>query len=154
MAISPIESRTGAHINRIATGVPQHDIHASYLHDARRLLESPRARSVLDRMAAKAQIEHRYSVLADHQSTYAYGCFPTVAQRMEMFEALAPRLAVETVAKLDLGSSAKRISHVIVTTCTGMYAPGLDLEITEQCGLDSHVERTMVGFMGCYAAIT
>ena len=115
-------------------------------------------------MVTKAQIEHRFSVLApaaeperrsiDDDGAYTHGYFPTVARRMELFEYHAPRLAVETIAKLDLGPSAKRITHVIVTTCTGMYAPGLDLEIVEQCGLDPSVERTMVGFMGCYAAIT
>src|SRR5262249_23459525 len=31
--------------------------------------------------------------------------------------------------------------------------PGLDLEIVARCGLPSTVERTIIGFMGCYAAI-
>jgi predicted naringenin-chalcone synthase len=159
-----IEPRTTAHINRIATGVPAHDVHGTYLHFARTLLDVPRARSVFDRMATKAQIEHRFSVLApatqpnggsvDHDGTYVRGQFPTVARRMELFEIYAPQLAIETIAKLELGTDAKHITHLIVTTCTGMYAPGLDLEIVEQCGLDPSVERTMVGFMGCYAAIT
>ena len=58
-----------------------------------------------------------------------------------------------SIAGLDLGTAARRITHVIVTSCTGFYAPGLDLAIVEQCGLDPSVERTMVGFMGCYAAV-
>ena len=45
------------------------------------------------------------------------------------------------------------ISHVLVTCCTGLYAPGLDFEIVDHLGLGAGVERTMVGFMGCYAAI-
>jgi predicted naringenin-chalcone synthase len=45
------------------------------------------------------------------------------------------------------------ITHVLVTCCTGLYAPGLDFEIVEHLGLSPGVERTMVGFMGCYAAI-
>jgi alpha-pyrone synthase len=45
------------------------------------------------------------------------------------------------------------ITHVLVTCCTGLYAPGLDFEIVEHLGLSPSVERTMVGFMGCYAAI-
>lgn len=119
---------------------------------------------MFDRMAAKAQVQHRFSVLApaaeprgsaiDEAGTYTRGSFPSVAERMELFEFHAPRLAMETIAKLDLGSSARPITHVIVTTCTGMYAPGLDLDIVERCGLDPTVERTMIGFMGCYAAIT
>jgi predicted naringenin-chalcone synthase len=42
---------------------------------------------------------------------------------------------------------------VLVTCCTGLYAPGLDFEIVDHLGLSAGVERTMVGFMGCYAAI-
>jgi predicted naringenin-chalcone synthase len=45
------------------------------------------------------------------------------------------------------------ITHVLVTCCTGFYAPGLDFEIVDHLGLPASVERTMVGFMGCYAAI-
>jgi predicted naringenin-chalcone synthase len=42
---------------------------------------------------------------------------------------------------------------VIVTSCTGLYAPGLDFEIVNHLGLNPSVERTMIGFMGCYAAV-
>ncbi len=45
------------------------------------------------------------------------------------------------------------ITHVIVTCCTGLYAPGLDYEIVEYLRLNPSVERTFIGFMGCYAAI-
>lgn len=154
---------TTAYINRIATAVPPHDIHTAFVRFARTLLDDPRARAVFDRMAGKAQIAHRYAVLApsldpeglsvDAGRVYARGRFPTTAERMQLFEQHAPKLAVETVAKLDLGEQRRRITHVIVTSCTGMYAPGLDLDLVERCGLAPSVERTMVGFMGCYAAI-
>ena len=45
------------------------------------------------------------------------------------------------------------MTHVIVTSCTGLYAPGLDYDIVNHLGLNPSVERTMIGFMGCYAAI-
>jgi predicted naringenin-chalcone synthase len=38
-------------------------------------------------------------------------------------------------------------------SCTGMSAPGLDLEIVSSLGLPNTVFRTSVNFMGCYAAI-
>ena len=41
----------------------------------------------------------------------------------------------------------------MITCCTGFSAPGLDLELVERCGLPSTIERTMIGFMGCYAAM-
>src|SRR6201999_1687283 len=36
----------------------------------------------------------------------------------------------------------------------GFPAPGIDLAGVWRCGLDPSVERTIIGFMGCYAAIT
>jgi alpha-pyrone synthase len=152
-----------AHINRIATAVPPHDVHNAFVGFARTLLDDPRARAVFDRMASRAQIAHRFSFLkptadpegiaVDASRLYARGHFPTTAQRMRLFETHAPTLAVQAVANLDLGREKNEISHVIVTSCTGMYAPGIDLDLVQQCGLNPSVERTMVGFMGCYAAI-
>jgi predicted naringenin-chalcone synthase len=154
---------TTAYINRIATAVPPNDIHQPFVRFARTLLPDLRARPVFDRMAAKSQIQHRFSVLpaaadpegasVDASGFYSRGAFPTTARRMELYEKHAPVLATHAVARLELGDDVKRITNVIVTSCTGMYAPGLDLELVERLGLDPSVERTMVGFMGCYAAI-
>jgi predicted naringenin-chalcone synthase len=41
----------------------------------------------------------------------------------------------------------------VLATCTGFVAPGLDRHLVERHGLPRGVERTMVGFMGCQAAI-
>jgi alpha-pyrone synthase len=51
------------------------------------------------------------------------------------------------------GEDRARMTHLIVTCCTGLFAPGIDLQLVERCGLNSGIERTFVGFMGCYAAI-
>jgi predicted naringenin-chalcone synthase len=45
------------------------------------------------------------------------------------------------------------ITHLITVSCTGMSAPGLDLEIMEAMGLSPNIFRTSVNFMGCYAAV-
>ena len=44
------------------------------------------------------------------------------------------------------------ITHLITVSCTGMYAPGLDIELVQALGLRPDVRRTCVNFMGCYAA--
>jgi predicted naringenin-chalcone synthase len=73
---------------------------------------------------------------------------------MQAFEQFAPRLAHSTLDKLALTEEERRaITHVIVTSCTGLYAPGLDYDVIEHLGLNPSVERTFIGFMGCYAAI-
>ena len=73
---------------------------------------------------------------------------------MELFEQRAPVLMRKAVDQLALNEEElSGITHLLVTCCTGFYAPGLDFEIVDHLGLEAGVERTMVGFMGCYAAI-
>jgi len=156
---------TTAYINRIATGVPRHDVHDVFVRYARTLFgEDDRRSTLLDRMAERSGIEHRYSFLQpapdwetgpllDTDGFYIRGHFPDTAARMRLFEAQAPQLAAETVERLKLGADRDRVTHLVITTCTGFSAPGLDLELIERCGLPASVERTMIGFMGCYAAI-
>ena len=40
-----------------------------------------------------------------------------------------------------------------MASCTGFTAPGLDFDIMRDADLPSWVERTVVGFMGCFAAV-
>src|SRR5690606_16711978 len=42
--------------------------------------------------------------------------------------------------------------HLVLVSCTGMYAPGLELEIIHEMGINETVERYAIHFMGCYAA--
>jgi alpha-pyrone synthase len=151
-----------AFINRIATAAPPHDVHSTFLSFGRLMLQHDSRRLALfDRMAERSGIAHRYSFLApgangavvDREGFYRLGAFPDTAARMKKFERFAPELAVEAAEKLLADEDRSRITHVIVTSCTGLSAPGIDLALIERCGLKSSVERTMVGFMGCYAAI-
>jgi predicted naringenin-chalcone synthase len=155
---------TVAYVNRIATAVPQHDVHAAFCQFAQNLLEhDAHGATLVRRMVRKAGIEHRYSCLPpsdlpdggrnDSEPFYARGEFPDTAARMRRFEQHAPELAQVAVDRLNLGADSDRVTHLLVTCCTGFSAPGLDLEIVDRCGLRSSIERTMIGFMGCYAAI-
>lgn len=152
---------TPVHINRIATAVPPHDVHRKFLDYAPSMLPEPRARRLFQRMAERAQIEHRYSFLApdpdaaklDATGFFRRGAFPDTAARMAFYERHAPALAQACLDRLDLGGLAAGVTHLLVTSCTGFYAPGLDLQIATALGLGPGVERTMIGFMGCQAAI-
>jgi predicted naringenin-chalcone synthase len=154
-----------AYLNRIATSVPEHDVHDVFVIFAEQMLADPRLRAVFRRMASRADIAHRYSFLNPHRGSgqflshdanefYRLSSFPNTARRMELFEQCAPVLMRKTVDRLALSDKERSgITHVLVTCCTGLYAPGLDFEIVDHLGLAPGVERTMVGFMGCYAAI-
>ena len=155
---------TTAFINRVATAVPPYDVHDAFRRFAQSLFHNDRRSALLfKRMAERSGIEHRYSCLppsnrpegetVDGERFYIRGEFPDTAARMRRFEQHAPALAQAAVERLRLGAERDRISHLLITCCTGFSAPGLDLEVVERCGLPSSVERTMIGFMGCYAAI-
>jgi len=156
---------TTAYLNRIATAVPDHDVNVRFIDFAAGLLEQDRLRSLFLRMAERSGIDHRFSVLSlnpvlpgsdeiDANLIYQRGHFPSTADRMLLFERTAPPLARRTLDRLHLTDAERRsVTHVLVTSCTGLYAPGLDFEIIDHLGLDPTVERTTVGFMGCYAAV-
>ena len=152
-----------AYINRIATAAPPNDIHQAFTDYAEALLPDTRDRRMFRRMADRSQIRQRWSCLApaapgsnesiDATGFYQRGAFPSTGDRMRRFEATAPELAMAALEKLELGERTDKITHLIVTCCTGFFAPGLDLQIAARLGLSPSVERTMVGFMGCNAAI-
>lgn len=154
---------TTAYINRIATAVPPNDVHAPFLQFAKSLLSKPSHMDLFDRMAKKSEIDHRYSFLSpapdlngstiDCENFYVRGNFPSTAERMRFFEKHAPVLAEAAVDRLQLGEERGQLSHLLITCCTGLSAPGLDLELIERCHLPKSIERLLIGFMGCYAAI-
>ena len=153
-----------AFINRVAVAVPEHEVHDTFVRFAARLLRDRRSRLLFERMVGRSQIQRRWSCLApaapgcnesvDADGFYTLGRFPSTAARMARYERDAPALAAAAVARLGLGDAARDITHLIVTSCTGLSAPGIDLATVQRCGLDPSVERTVIGFMGCYAAIT
>lgn len=152
-----------AYLNRVATAVPANDVHASFVNFAAGLLQGDRSAPVFDRLVKRSQIDHRWSVLTmasggeaavvDDDEVYRRGAFPSTAGRMRVFERFAADMGARAVEGLGLGAGARDVTHVIAVSCTGLYAPGLDLQLVERCGLDPSVERTVVGFMGCYASI-
>ncbi|WP_066832018.1 type III polyketide synthase [Rufibacter ruber] len=110
-------------------------------------------------------IEQRHTVLPDYgrengnydfyPNTPGLEPFPTVGQRMQVFQETALPLSVAAaqdclrqLPQVPVDS----ITHLITVSCTGMYAPGLDIELVQALGLSAQVQRTCVYFMGCYAA--
>ena len=149
-----------AHLNAVSTAVPAHDIHDAYLSLVAGRMDR-RDALVFKRMARRSGIERRYSIFSvaddlsqavDSEGFYRPGAFPGTAERMARYALHAPGLAMAAIGGLafDPGS----VTHLVVASCTGFTAPGLDQHIVALAGLKHNVERTVVGFMGCYAAVT
>jgi predicted naringenin-chalcone synthase len=153
--------KPGAFINAIGSAVPTHDIHGAFIDWASKRIEDPRVRSLFLRMADRSGIDHRWSVLPptpEGGSPVAPGGFyagetPSTAQRMALYAREAPKLALAAIEKLAARTPLGGITHLVVASCTGFVAPGIDQIIAAELGLDFRVERTLVGFMGCYAAV-
>jgi alpha-pyrone synthase len=150
-----------ARITALGCAVPDHDIHDAFIGWASERLPE-RERAVFARMASRSGIAHRWSVLpptSDGGSPVADGGFyavdplPGTSARMELYREHAPSLALAAIAKLDPQPDPASITHLVVASCTGFTAPGVDQIIAERLGLPDTVERLLVGFMGCYAAI-
>jgi alpha-pyrone synthase len=82
--------------------------------------------------------------------------FPGTDERMRLYRTHALPLSVAAINNLLESNSSvavKNVTHLIVVSCTGMYAPGLDIDIIKAFGLSTSVHRTCINFMGCYAAM-
>ena len=141
--------------------MPPNDIHAAFVEFGAGLFDEARQARLFMMMASRAGITHRYSTLAaggdanggiDRDAFYRPGHFPTTEARMQRFETHALPLAV--AAANELGTiDFSRITHLIVASCTGFTAPGLDLQLIDALGLPKTVFRSLVSFMGCAAAV-
>ena len=128
---------TVAHLNRVATAVPGFDVHEKFVAYAPELLADERSRRLFRRMAERAQIDHRYSFVEPHPSPrqldrvglFTRGAFADTATRMRFFAGHAFELAEAAVAGLGAALRPETVTHLIVTSCTGFYAPGLDLQL-------------------------
>lgn len=107
-------------------------------------------------------IDYRYSVApdfgTDERSFFSEDDqlepFPSIEHRMEWYDNNASKLSVNAIEKcINNKIDKKEITHLITVSCTGMSAPGLDLQIMEAMGLPQNIVRTSVNFMGCYAAV-
>lgn len=145
------------YINQIECQVPDYEGHSESIGFLAKFVPEEN-RSKFLAIAKRLGIDKRHSVLNpffgdNGHSFYSVQGFPTTAERMAAYQKHAFPLAERTLKSLLGSSDRKRITHLIVTSCTGFYAPGIDVEIVHRLGLKSTVERTLIGYMGCYASI-
>lgn len=112
-------------------------------------------------MVGRSGISHRWSVLdggvREGSSPVDPGGFyhrrsPCTGERMKLYEEKAPALALDAAMALAGQADLSGVTHLVVASCTGFTAPGVDQIVAQRLGLSPSVERVLVGFMGCYAA--
>jgi predicted naringenin-chalcone synthase len=151
-----------AKIIAIGTAVPDHDIHNAFIDWAASRLPDQAKAALFRRMAGRSGIKHRFSVLPKGANGgspiaadgfYADAVLPPTSARMTLYAQYAPDLAMAAIDALAAQTDLSGITHLVVASCTGFVAPGIDQIIASRMGLSDSVERLLVGFMGCYAAI-
>lgn len=153
-------------ITAIGTAVPQHKISqkqiAAFMKKAMRVdYEAGRKLSAIFRSSG---VTSRHSVLADYSKEDDFrfypnneelSPFPSTEKRNVEYRRQALPLSLQAIEnclyKRRL-SNLSEITHLITVSCTGFYAPGLDIEIIKSLKLKTSVERLSINFMGCYAA--
>ncbi len=149
-----------AYIAGLGTALPPYQYQqkevAAFLQDYLQLdaTHARRLRKAFDHSG----IQHRYSVLPDFKEGCATaelfnGYMPATRERMATFESKAAGLGAQAAERClaDAQSTPEAITHLITVSCTGLYAPGPDIELVEKLGIPTSVERTGIHFMGCYA---
>jgi alpha-pyrone synthase len=109
-------------------------------------------------------IDYRYSALSDFCKkpgefeffpNDADFPFPSTAARMAIYKENALELSLNAIDNCFASLpkfNKEEITHIIVVSCTGMYAPGIDIEIIHSLHLKPNTKRTAIQFMGCYGA--
>jgi len=154
-------------VESIATGNPGYARSQTEAAAFMKRIESLPApiRSRIDRIYEQTAIDRRFSCVTDYgkQEADAFTFFPpnwdlkpapsTRERNTRYREAVVP-LAEEVGrdALAAAGAAPESITHLITVSCTGFFAPGIDIELVKRLHLRPSTQRTMIGFMGCYAA--
>ncbi|MCE7042630.1 type III polyketide synthase [Dyadobacter sp. CY312] len=154
-----------SYITAIETAVPDHcfsqeKLASFYINSTDDTVNKRKIKIV----AGKTGIERRYSVISDFDKEPGDYTFfagnadllpePGLSQRMDLYRKNATSLSLKAIQKInDIDSIKTGITHLITVTCTGLFAPGLDIELMRELGLKNSVQRSSVNFMGCNAAV-
>ncbi|MEQ8242463.1 type III polyketide synthase [Fulvivirga sp.] len=151
-----------SHITSISTAVPKYKVGQTqalnFMAGVNDMNEAQR--HDLEVLYRATGIDTRYSVLKDftkspEESEYFNNTsLPTTAERLKLFRTEALNLSLESTKSCIAQSGIKKeeITHLITVSCTGLNAPGLDIDLIYKLGLRHNIERLAINFMGCYAA--
>jgi len=108
----------------------------------------------LGRVFSAARVEHR-QLAVNVLEYYRHGERRGTGDRMRDYNRLAYPLAREAVETALTGASLapSDVTDLILVSCTGYRAPGLDVFLARDLGMPCDVRKTVVGHMGCYGAI-
>ncbi len=80
---------------------------------------------------------------------------PATAERMERYaEAAVPLAEAAAVGAMEsAGAAPGEVTHLVTVSCTGFFAPGVDIALVKRLGMRPTASRLHIGFMGCHGAL-
>ncbi|WP_405497705.1 type III polyketide synthase [Nocardia sp. NBC_00511] len=156
--LPPTPPATVGVIESIATGAPAQIFdQADAAAQVAELFEDPTQRARIPRVYQKTKITTRHLAVNPVDPEFlSYSKEPgTIRARMNLFYQHAVPLAVDVAGRAIEGMEdpANDIGMLVFATSTGFIAPGVDVAVVKQLGLSPTVNRLMVNFMGCAAAM-
>lgn len=154
-----------SYISEIETAVPDYCHTQEAITSFYQQLSNDEAtKRKIKKVAQGAAIDTRYSVINDfseHSSERTFfntkdivSKMPTLSERMSLFQSEALKLSLKAILKIkDIEKIKSKITHIITVTCTGLFAPGLEVDLVKELKLNPAIQRSSVNFMGCNAAI-
>jgi alpha-pyrone synthase len=160
------ESRRYPYMMGLATGNPKYRV--SQKEAVKVALKAPGIdgiRNVLERIYSNTRISNRYMAIPDYspeqkdekddffypENSYSV----SVQERLTKFKEVAVPLVTEVCKKAiaESGIPLDEIGKLVVVSSTGFLGPSLDCELIKTLGLPRSVDRALIGFMGCAAAM-
>ncbi|MFP6615058.1 MAG: type III polyketide synthase [Candidatus Hydrogenedentota bacterium] len=153
------------------TAVPEHYIERKHSVELaiRNFAKTDRQKKLVPALYRMAGVKKRYSTILKsgsdsgaepsydllYEPSVAEDMGPTVSERMKFYEErsfpLAEQAASQALERAELDPS--EITHLVTVSCSGFFAPGVDVKLIKHLGFPATVERAHVGFMGCQGAL-
>ncbi|WNJ62943.1 type III polyketide synthase [Nocardia seriolae] len=145
-------------IESIATGAPaQIFSQADAAAQVAGLFSDPAQQARIPRIYQKTRVTTRHLAVnpIDPEFLSYSREVGTIRGRMNTFYDHAVPLAVDVAGRAiaHLEDPASEIGMLVFATSTGFIAPGVDVAVVKQLGLSPAINRLMVNFMGCAAAM-
>lgn len=141
-----------SYIQHIGTANPAHSLtQEAFAKSYASMTDDTAVQRKIKFIAARSAINKRHCIEPDIQKLLTY----TLQEKLALYHTHALALAKKAVENNpSYAQHSKKITDIIFVSCTGMQAPGVEIDLIQSLGLSLGVRRYNVTFMGCYATLT
>ena len=141
-----------SYIVDIGTAVPKHSLSQDEFYAIySSMTEDTDIQRKIKFLTSRSAINKRNCVEPDIKKLIAM----PLEQKLAVYHSSALELAIEAIENNTAFKANKdTITDIIFISCTGMQAPGVEIDLINHFNLNTNIRRYNVNFMGCYAALT